>query len=1517
MKNPKLLSFNQSLALASLACACLTLAPSAQAIDYNWTNPGVGNWNDPLNWDLGVPNKVSEWGAANVNNGGTAIVSNTVPNVSEAWAGNSGVAGTIIVTNGGTLSVDNWLVVGRTGTGGNTPLSTLIVAGNGIINKTGDGFILGDGLFCSGQMIVKDNAQVNVTGGWNGIGNGEGGEGWLTLQDNAVYTLAGGRDWNIGDYGSGRGHAFIKDNATLNVARFWIGKTDTSFGRVIQTGGSIVGATGGNEWTIGGENTGSTEVYGYYDLSAGTFSNPNNFQIGRYGKGVIYQSGGSMTASGWTAFGRFSGSIGIMWLTGGSFTHTGTGPQLFVAENGRGEFNLAGTGLLECTLKLRLGNAGGVGIVNLNGGTAKLPGIEQTGGTGYINFNGATVQAKASTLSFMSGLAEAAVYARNAIFDTAGFDVIIAQPLVAPSGSGVQTIPIVDGGAGYLAPPIVQIDASGVGSGATAVAQINPVSGAVTNIVVTCSGYGYSGAPNVNLIGGSPTTAATPGTPTLAAVVSGGVVKNGNGILTLSGANTYTGATVVNAGKLTVNTSASGGNGSYSLVNGVSFGVNVLAANEQLTQSSLTLGASTLDFDLGSFGNPTAAPLNVTGALAVNGVVTVNIADDLPQMGAIPLIKYGSRTGSGSFTLGSLPPGVTANIVTNPAGSIDLAISFVAAPRWEGVISGAWDIGTTANWVELSTTLPTTYTDGNAVLFNDAATGTTSVNLGVTVRPAKVTFNNTNLSYSLSGAGKISGETSLVKQGTGSVALNTVNDYTGVTRIEGGTVNVTNLANGGQPSAIGGATAAANNLVLASGTLSYSGPAVAINRGYTVQAANSTIETVNDLNLGGPVAATVGSSFVKTGPGKLTYSGAGVKELSGGGNPGYNIVAGSVLFDGTGVSQTNHSQSEFWVGSSINNGASLSLSNTTLNVDSWFAVGRGNGAVGNLSTATIFNSKLRSGSASMGYDNNIAGNNALQTLTVSGTSTYTNNGDMNLGESSGSTASIFLNDTSTLYTGGRIHLGWHAGAVGSMTVANSSALIVNAWFSIGHEGGVGNLTMRDNSRLWVLWDMNVTDVNTGEGTMTVRDNAEVSFGSMFVGKGVGSSGLVTQTGGSVIGRPEGNEVQIGFHGLGTWNMSGGSLVANNHWFIVGRYSDGPGELNVTGGSVTQNSTSGKLFRLGEDGIGTLNISGSGVVTVLGDRLDIASNAGSGGTVNLNGGTLEARRVAGGAGTSAFNFNGGLLRAGNNALADFMTGITTANVMAGGARIDTGTNSVTIIQPLLDGGGNGGLTKLGAGALALSGENTYAGQTLVSAGTLGGVGTISGPVTVSAGGTLAPGVSIGTLTINNSLTLGGATTMEISKAGGVVANDLVAVSGSISFGGTLNVVVADTNALAVNDTFDLFNWGTRSGSFTATNLPAGYTWDLSQLHVNGSIRVASVVLKPKVNIPRIVDGNLIMSGTGGTPGGAYTWLTSPNVTAPLATWTTNSTGVFDANGAFSNAIVVNPADPVRFFNLRVP
>ena len=113
-------------------------------------------------------------------------------------------------------------------------------------------------------------------------------------------------------------------------------------------------------------------------------------------------------------------------------------------------------------------------------------------------------------------------------------------------------------------------------------------------------------------------------------------------------------------------------------------------------------------------------------------------------------------------------------------------------------------------------------------------------------------------------------------------------------------------------------------------------------------------------------------------------------------------------------------------------------------------------------------------------------------------------------------------------------------------------------------------------------------------------------------------------------------------------------------------------------------------------------------------------------------------------------------------------------------------------------GHGGLTKQGIGTLVLTGNNTYAGPTLVnqgrlaingsvtsdvsvqSGGIVGGSGTV-GSLTARRGGTVAPGNSIGTLNVagNVSFEPGSRYAVEVGPNG---QSDRIQSSGSATIGG---------------------------------------------------------------------------------------------------------------------------------------
>ena len=274
----------------------------------------------------------------------------------------------------------------------------------------------------------------------------------------------------------------------------------------------------------------------------------------------------------------------------------------------------------------------------------------------------------------------------------------------------------------------------------------------------------------------------------------------------------------------------------------------------------------------------------------------------------------------------------------------------------------------------------------------------------------------------------------------------------------------------------------------------------------------------------------------------MTYAGSVTNQLSGGNDPGYQIVAGTVVFDGSSGGQVNHSQSEFWVGDT-NSGAAIVLTNTTLNVDSWLALGRGNGNYGFVTTGSLYNSTLNCGNLSLGYWNGRP-NLATQVLTLTN-STLIDNGAFNLSESAGSSGTIYLNGNSVLTDNGPFLLGLSSGATGTLVMAESSIIANTLWASVG-ANGVGTLVMKDNAFLAEGSDFNFGDYGAPGtiGNLIIQDNAQVILtgigNGVYVGKTVSAIGTVTQTGGTINSRSAGVfQLAQSTNSMGTWLQSGG------------------------------------------------------------------------------------------------------------------------------------------------------------------------------------------------------------------------------------------------------------------------------------------------------------------------------------------------------------------------------------------
>ena len=266
--------------------------------------------------------------------------------------------------------------------------------------------------------------------------------------------------------------------------------------------------------------------------------------------------------------------------------------------------------------------------------------------------------------------------------------------------------------------------------------------------------------------------------------------SQGSGVLTLAGANTYTGNTVVNSG--TLNISGSLGTGAVT-VSGGTLGGNGTINGAADIQSGGTLapGAAigiltvnnNLSFESGStaqfnFGTATDSSAVVSGAVNVNGATTVSInyISAITAVGTYALIQYGTL-GAGSFA--NLTPPTSPNprftfALTNytSAKTIALVVSGVPANlTWHGDGSANYWNNTAnstiyQNWFNAG--IADYFYDGDSVLFDDIGSNTPSIYLTTTVSPASVTVNSTQ-DYDFAGSGLIAGPGNLTKSGSGTL----------------------------------------------------------------------------------------------------------------------------------------------------------------------------------------------------------------------------------------------------------------------------------------------------------------------------------------------------------------------------------------------------------------------------------------------------------------------------------------------------------------------------------------------------------------------------------------------------------------------------------------------------------------------------------------------------------------------------------------------------------------------------
>lgn len=403
---------------------------------------------------------------------------------------------------------------------------------------------------------------------------------------------------------------------------------------------------------------------------------------------------------------------------------------------------------------------------------------------------------------------------------------------------------------------------------------------------------------------------------TLSGTISGigNLSKTGPGRLRLTGSLGTTGTTTVNEGSLQVEP----GNafGGFAVAANTVLLVNSTSGTISLNVPSLNLasGTSTLQFDLDT-NAVTTVPLAMVTSL--NGLTITNTGTPTIKLtnlkafapGTYTLLDYSGTPITSGLNV-SLPGRTIGALVYDTANTrIDLAITGDDTVKWAGGVNGDWDLGTAAgiggtnNWRLAAAGTQTNFIDTDGVTFDDTATRF-DVNLAATVRPNSVLV-NANSNYSVSGAGKISGTTSVVKSGTGIFALATDNnDYIGGTFVTAGTFQI---GNGGTTGSVGGTITLnggtlgfnrSDNYVFPN-TVAFEGAAgISQNGSGTITIANSLLIGANTVDFGGTGILELAAGLA--GIGVINKNGSGTLTLLGNNNPftgTLNINAGTVILD--------------------------------------------------------------------------------------------------------------------------------------------------------------------------------------------------------------------------------------------------------------------------------------------------------------------------------------------------------------------------------------------------------------------------------------------------------------------------------------------------------------------------------------------------------------------------------------------------------------------------------------------
>jgi fibronectin-binding autotransporter adhesin len=604
------------------------------------------------------------------------------------------------------------------------------------------------------------------------------------------------------------------------------------------------------------------------------------------------------------------------------------------------------------------------------------------------------------------------------------------------------------------------------------------------------------------------------------------------GTLTLSGASiTYTGPTLVSAGKLVV-PSTHAGTGAATVSATATLGVNV-SGTSQWQPASLSLAdPCTLEFNNVQNPGTTTAPLLPGTAVGTVTNVTINInsiAGAATPGNSYPLVGQVSATNG--YMLGTEPAGVTGHLAVDTGTLVYVVDS--AADLWtgaDGTNPTFWDIATTTNWdgKALINTPAGSYAEGDNVRFDDTATPASPVTVEIQapVVPGNMTFANSSKNYIVNGSFAIGGSGTLTKTGSGTLTLSSSNSYSGGTNVSGK-----------------GALALAHGNAAGSGTINF--------------ASTSTSATIPTFSLSGGIDVT-NAMILRADTGRNTIHSLGDNNTLSGNLTVTNNAGNIVLLSNYAAVGTT-----FTVGGATPNSTAITA-DTFSNSISFRC--QTSGALG------ILNSRINAPNATV--DANVNGNWTINSTGNSWAVTaLLNGGIIKLGANDALATGAAVNLDGTGY----VDLNGFNQTVAGLAGSGSTGKIVNdsttsdsiltlagltadrnfiGAITDGTNGRITSLVMNSSGRTQTLSGANTYtgDTNVNAGTLAVDGDSIADTGKLVI-----SGGIVNATGSETVGTLCFGATQ---QAAGTWGSSSSTAVPP---FVDDTRFSGTGVVVVTAG----------------------------------------------------------------------------------------------------------------------------------------------------------------------------------------------------------------------------------------------------------------------------------------------------------------------------------------------------------------